>query len=97
MAYARNPHELMRVLECFSRITVGEIILHASLARKASSLPLKFIRLDYPETDQPEWDKFIVIKQENGVIKTRDLPPKFWLKPPNAPTYKENYDRHSNL
>jgi hypothetical protein len=28
MTYARNPHELARVLECESRVTVAEIYLH---------------------------------------------------------------------
>jgi len=34
-AWARNPHELMRILECLCRITVGtvgEIIIRASQA-----------------------------------------------------------------
>ena len=45
---ARNPHELMRTLECGVRLTVGEAMMHASLARKASSAGLVFKRLDYP-------------------------------------------------
>ena len=49
--YARNPHELARALECMTHITVGEIIIHASLNRKASSVPLCFDRLDYPQPD----------------------------------------------
>jgi len=64
--YARNPHELARALEVFSRLTVSEMIIHASLARKASSAILDFKRLDYPETDPPEWNKFITIRQEGG-------------------------------
>ena len=36
-AYARNPHELWRTLEVMVRMTVGEMIMHASLARRASS------------------------------------------------------------
>ena len=39
-AYARNPHELVRTLECLTHITVGEMVMHASLARKASSRAL---------------------------------------------------------
>ena len=93
-AYARNPHELVRTIECFTHLIVGEIIIHACLQRKASNLPLMFSRLDYPQTD-PEWDKFIVIKQENSNVKVRDLPAKFWLKPPYAPTYPENYEHHN--
>ncbi|MBW1913259.1 MAG: FAD-binding protein, partial [Deltaproteobacteria bacterium] len=46
---ARNPHELMRTLDCLVRIGVGEMIMHASLARKASSDLLDFKRIDYPD------------------------------------------------
>ena len=35
-AFARNPHELCRVLECQTHMTIGEIIMQASLARKAT-------------------------------------------------------------
>jgi succinate dehydrogenase/fumarate reductase flavoprotein subunit len=94
-AYARNPHELMRTLECFVRITVGEMIMNASLARKASSRGFK--RLDYPEMDSPEWNKFITIKLENEEAKIGELPLNYWLKPPNAPTYEENYKKHCGI
>ena len=96
-AFARNPHELARTLECLSRITVGEIIMHASLARKASNIPLDFKRIDYPEMDPPEWNKFVTIRLESGEVKEGELPFKYWLLPPYAPTYKENYERHCGL
>jgi succinate dehydrogenase/fumarate reductase flavoprotein subunit len=95
--YARNPHELKKVLECFSRLTSCEMIMHASLARKASSRALNFNRLDYPQVDPPEWKKFITIKLENGEVKVGEMPMNFWLMPPNAPTYEENYQRHCDL
>jgi len=93
----RNPHELVRFLEGMVRLTVGEMIMHASLARKASSSALDFNRIDYPEMDPPEWDKFVTIKREDGEVKVGELPFNYWLLPPNAPTYKENYDRHCGL
>jgi len=96
-AYARNPHELWRTLECLSRITVGEMVMHASLARKASSKALDFKRLDFPEMDPPEWTKFIVTRLENGEVKVSELPFDYWLKPPYAPTYEENYRQHCGL
>jgi succinate dehydrogenase/fumarate reductase flavoprotein subunit len=95
--YARNPHELKKVLECFSRLTAGEMIMHASLARKASSQALNFNRIDYPEKDPPEWNKFVTIRLENGEVKVGEMPMNFWLLPPNAPTYEENYQRHCDL
>ena len=96
-AYARNPHELMRTLECLVRLTVGEMIMHTSLVRKASSLAMGFKRIDYPEMDPPEWKKLVTIKLENGEVKVGELPVNYWLLPPNAPTYEENYKRHRGL
>ena len=94
---ARNPHELVRTLECLSRITAGEMIMHASLARKASSQALDFKRLDYPEMDPPEWNKFVTTRLENGKVKAGELPFNYWLLPPYAPSYKENYQQHCEL
>ncbi len=71
--------------------------MQASLARKASSRALNFNRIDYPEMDPPEWKKFVTIKQENGDVKVGELPMNFWLLPPYAPTYAENYRQHCEL
>ena len=95
--YVRNPHELARTLECLTRITVGEIIFHASLARKASSPVLNFNRLDYPDADPPEWKKLITLKQEEGQVIFGEKPYNYWIKPPNAPTYEENYQIHGGF
>ncbi|MFC1892382.1 FAD-dependent oxidoreductase, partial [Thermodesulfobacteriota bacterium] len=65
----KNPHELARMLECLARLTVGEMIIHACLARMASSKVLGFKRIDYPEMDPSEWNKFVTIRLENGVVK----------------------------
>ena len=96
-AYASNPHELGRLLECHSLITVGEMAMHSSLARKASSVYLDFYRLDYPEMDPSEWQKLLPIKQVDGKIEVRELPFDYHLKPPYAPIYEENYQRHSGI
>jgi len=83
-----NPHKLMRTLEVYNILTCNEMIVHASMARKASSQILGFTRLDYPELDPPEWKKWILLRNEEGSIKTRDLPLDFW-KP-----LKENYEKN---
>ena len=93
--FARNPHELVRGLECLVRLTVGEITLHSSLARRASSKPLDYKRLDYPDLDPPEWKKFITVRQDGDSVKVGELPLRFWLQPPYAATYQENYHAHS--
>ena len=96
-AYAANPHGLGRILECQTLITVGEMVIHASLARKASSVLLNFFRLDYPEVDPPGWHKFLPMKLEDGKVKVRELPLNYHLRPPYAPAYEENYKLHCGL
>jgi len=96
-AYAANPHELGRTLECQTLITIGEMVIHASLARKASSALLNFSRLDYPEVDAPEWHKFLPMRLENDAVKVRELALDYHLKSPYAPTYEENYKLHCSL
>jgi len=94
-AYAANPHELGRLLECFSLFTVGEMVMHASLARKCSSMYLDFFRLDHPQLDPPEWAKHLPMRRTNGKVQFRELPLDFHLKAPYASTYEENYQRHA--
>jgi succinate dehydrogenase/fumarate reductase flavoprotein subunit len=95
--YARNPHELMRAVECMTRITVGEVIMQASLKRKASSRFLDFKRLDYPEMDPEEWNKLVTIRLENGDINVGERSIDYYLQPPNASAYEENYREHCEL
>jgi len=94
-AYASNPHELGRLLECNALISVGELVMKASLERKASNSILDFHRLDYPAMDPPEWNKLLPIRQENDKVKVRDLPLDFFLKAPYASSYEENYRKHA--
>jgi succinate dehydrogenase/fumarate reductase flavoprotein subunit len=94
-SYASNPHELGRVLECNALISVGELVLKASLARKASNSMLDFHRLDYLAMDPPEWNHLLPIRQENDKVKVRELPLDFHLKAPYASTYEENYQKHA--
>jgi succinate dehydrogenase/fumarate reductase flavoprotein subunit len=69
----------MRTLDVMDILTCAQMIVQASKARKASSDALTFRRLDYPETDPPEWRKYIVIKrEENGGVRVTDRPPGFW-------------------
>ena len=97
--YARNPHELMRAVECFSRITVGEIIMKASLNRKASSKDLGFNRLDYPAVDPAEWRKLITMRLVEGddKIEVGERPVDYYLKPPYNASFEENYRKHCGL
>ncbi len=87
--YAPNPHMLMRVLESFNILYCDEPIIEASLARKASSSSLGFVRQDYPEVDPPEWHKFITVEQKGGGALIGELPIGFW-GPLN-----DNYEKHN--
>ncbi len=75
---ASNPHELMRVHEVLDILQVAQLVLHASLARKASSKPLCFSRSDYPAEETENERRHIVIRQENGQILTREVPLDFF-------------------
>jgi succinate dehydrogenase/fumarate reductase flavoprotein subunit len=89
MLFAPDPHKLMRCLEDLSMLTHAMIILHASMARRASSKFLGFNRIDYPQMDPPEWRKFITVKQENGEVRTGELPLDY------GGNLKENYEAHN--
>jgi succinate dehydrogenase/fumarate reductase flavoprotein subunit len=95
---ARNPHELARAVECLNRITVGEVVMRASLNRKASSRFLDFKRLDYPEMDPPEWNKLVTMKTvTGGGVEVGELPLDYYRQPPYSADYEENYSEHCGL
>jgi succinate dehydrogenase/fumarate reductase flavoprotein subunit len=96
-AYASNPRELGRLLECDALISVGELVIKSSLQRKASSQILDFHRLDYPEVDPRDWTKLLPVRQEDNRVKVRELPLDFHLRAPYASSLEENYQRHAGL
>ena len=55
-------------------LTNAEIVLHSSLARRASSKHLHFTRQDFPEIDPPEWHKFVTVRQVNGDVVVGEKP-----------------------
>jgi succinate dehydrogenase/fumarate reductase flavoprotein subunit len=89
LLFAMDPHKLMRSLEDTSLLTHAQIIIRAMMARKASSVPLNFRRIDYPTLDPPEWQRFLTIKQENGIVKTDTLPLAYWGN------MKNQYEAHN--
>jgi len=90
-SFATDPHKLSRTLEVMDILTFSKIILHACLARKASSRYLAFQRRDYPQMDPKEWHKFITIKEKDGKVVTGELPIGFWG------SLQENYAAHCGL
>ncbi|HTY65003.1 MAG TPA: FAD-binding protein [Acidobacteriota bacterium] len=86
---AHNPHELVRCLEVESILTNAELVIQACRARRASSRELQFQRLDFPEIDPPEWNKFLVIENRGGKAESTILPLDF------AGDLAENYERYN--
>jgi succinate dehydrogenase/fumarate reductase flavoprotein subunit len=78
--YARNPHELVRVLECETRIAVSEVYIHACIAK---------IETDRNGTSK---DKLVFNHLENDEVITTFRDYKYWLKAPYSSTYLKNYD-----
>ena len=79
----------MRSLEDLSILAHAQIVLHASLARKASSQFLNFHRIDYPQLDPPEFHKFITVKQADGKVKIGERPLGY------CGNLKDNYEAHN--
>ena len=94
---ASNPHELMRTLEVGVRLEVGRAMMHASLARKASSEALGFKRLDYPALDPPEWNKLVTIRAQGSDVIVGDLDCDYPLLAPFASSCERNYREHCGL
>jgi hypothetical protein len=72
-AFARNPHELGRLLEVYNILTVGRMTMEGSRARKCTNPSLGFFRPDYPQVDPPEWQKWVTVKLAEGHVKTGEL------------------------
>ena len=89
---ADNPHKLMRALDVADILTCAQMIVAASQRRKASSSTLHFSRLDYPDLDPPDWQKFLVIRKGETDIETSYRPHGFWgdLEANYAPRAAEN-------
>jgi len=86
---ASNPHELVRTQEVINILTNAEIVILSSLARKASSKYLHFLRTDYPKMDPPDWHKFILIKKTDADIQIEKKPIDYYG------SLEENYRAHN--
>nr|WP_321354776.1 FAD-dependent oxidoreductase [uncultured Draconibacterium sp.] len=86
--FAYNPHELTRLLEVFDILTNAQIILHASKSRKNNSKSLCFTKAGSADEKNSE-RKLIILKNEEGEIKQRELPVDFFGD------LQENYEKHN--
>jgi len=75
---ARDPHELGRALEVHSIVDCAEMMARASMFRKESRWGFYHYFLDYPERDDKNWLKRVVVRKgKNGKMEvyTKEVPP----------------------
>jgi succinate dehydrogenase/fumarate reductase flavoprotein subunit len=87
--FAYNPHELVRLLEVYDILTVSQLIIHASLARKTNARALCFYRYGDNKPEEEKDRKFITIKQKDDNITVEEVPLDFFGD------LKENYKKHN--
>ena len=88
--YALDPHKLLRSIEVLSLIDYAKIMLNAMLERKFSEPALGLTRMDYPERDEEESNKYLTLRlDEEGNIVFDKLPIRFWGN------MKEQYEAHN--
>ena len=81
--FARNPHELARVLEVETRMTVGSMFM------EACKVKLKTDKMDL------EPGSCVFNRLDRDKVVTEIKAPKHWLKGENEPGYLENYLKHT--
>lgn len=81
--YARNPHELARVLECSTRMTVSRLLMEACISK-----------IEAEERGEPD-ETFLFHRLGKEGIETEVRPRDYWLKPPYEDGYLENYMRRT--
>jgi Succinate dehydrogenase/fumarate reductase, flavoprotein subunit len=87
--FAYNPHELVRLLEVYDILTVSQIIIQSSLARKSNSKALDFYRYDSSEADEQLAGRFITIRQKDGNVEIKEVPIDFFGN------LKDNYEKYN--
>ena len=74
-------YEWVEALEVPDMLLISEIMIKAALMRKETRGP--FVRTDYPEKNDKEWLKHIVVRQEDGNMKFYTEPVKLLYVKPN--------------
>ncbi|MFH1487613.1 MAG: FAD-binding protein [Pseudomonadota bacterium] len=88
---AADAHHLTKLMEVRSIATVTELVLRASLMRTESRAG--HYREDYPDRDDENWLRWIIIKEDRGrlVFRTEPLPlEKYKFKPTRF--YMDNFN-----
>ncbi|MBW1803263.1 MAG: FAD-binding protein, partial [Deltaproteobacteria bacterium] len=87
---ARDIHELAELRQVENMTLIAELMLKASLMRTESRTT--HFREDYPERDDKNWMKWIVVSRENGEITLKTVPlplEKYRMKPKRY--YSDNF------
>ena len=95
--FANNPHELARVIECYRLSDLASCYWESAKARKGSSALLGFMRIDYPNVDEPEWHKFLPVSRTENGVRVREAPCDYYLREPYLTTLHDNYVRYAEL
>lgn len=95
--YANNPHELARAIECYRLTDLASCYWQSAKARKGSSKLLGFMRIDYPNVDEPEWHKFLPVSQTEKGVSVREAPCDYYLRDPYLTTLHDNYVKYAEL
>jgi succinate dehydrogenase/fumarate reductase flavoprotein subunit len=88
--HARHQHELVKLREARSMAFIAELMLKASLLRTESRA--SHFREDYPNRDDKNWLKWIIIRQkgEDAEFSTQPLPiERYRIKPTRF--YMDNF------
>jgi len=64
-AIARNSHELSRIFELENIIKCADLSATAALARKESRWGDSHIRCDFPERDDENWLKHVIVSKDS--------------------------------
>ena len=69
--FCTNPHELMHTVCARNIIPIAEVCMKAAMMRKESRMVTLHQRIEYPETDDKNWAKPIIVKKDLTTGKTR--------------------------
>lgn len=88
---SKDPHELAKVHTLCNFLEVSEVICMASILRKETRGAS--LREDFPETDNINWLKWVMVKKEDGEIKARyePLPIEEYPYPPPRKKFNQLY------
>ena len=84
---AHDPHYLRMAIEASNMVTCAELFLRAALKRTESRG--SHLREDFPDIDNVNWLKWIVLTKKDGVIQTEteDIPIQIYSKKPERKKY----------